>query len=65
MSGRCRNCGGTWTRSARRSPRRAPQGRRSYRRRQRTVFGQGQFWMWLCLVLAVVWVLSDLGVIGS
>lgn len=59
MSGRCRNCGGQWTRSAR--PRRAPYRRR----RRRTVFSQLGFWGWLCIVLAVVWVLSDLGVIGS
>jgi hypothetical protein len=56
MSGRCRNCGGT---SARRRASRQPY------RRQRTVFGQMGFWGWLCVVLAVVWVLSDLGVIGS
>jgi hypothetical protein len=29
------------------------------------VFSQLGFWGWLCIVLAVVWVLSDLGVIGS
>ena len=58
MSGRCRNCGG---RAGRRAPRRAPYGRR----RHRTVFSQLGFWGWLCIVLAVVWALSDLGVIGS
>lgn len=52
MSGRCRNCGRS---GSRRHPVR--------RRRHRTVFSQLGFWGWVCIVLAVVWALSDMGVI--
>lgn len=52
MSGRCRSCGRN---GSRRHPVR--------RRRHRTVFNEGRFWMWVTLVLALVWVLSDMGVI--
>jgi hypothetical protein len=61
MSARCRNCG----RSNRSRGRRPAYGSHHYRRRHRTVFSQLGFWGWVCLVLAAVWVLSDLGVIGS
>ncbi len=56
MSSRCRNCGRGY---------RSSHGRRHYRRHRRTVFSEGRFWMWMVLAVAVLWVLSDLGVIGS
>ena len=56
MARRCRGCGRSYTRST--------HGRRHYRR-HRTVFREGTFWMLLAVAVGVLWVLSDLGVIGS